>query len=89
MPNSKNLYVLKVDCGEKELRDIITGMVKYYSPNELIGQKLIFLTNLESRKFLGHESQGMLLAADVDNQPILLKLDEQKREIVPPGSEIK
>ncbi len=87
IPKSKNLYKLMVDCGEKDLRQIVTGIAPFYSPKELINEKIIVLTNLKTRKFMGIESQGMLLAADLNNEPFLLKIDERKP--IPPGSRIK
>ncbi|GAG85859.1 unnamed protein product [marine sediment metagenome] len=87
IPKSKNLYKLMVDCGEKNLRQIVTGIAHFYSPEELINEKIIVLTNLKPRKFMGIESRGMLLAADLNNEPYLLKIDEKKP--IPPGSKIK
>ncbi|TFF94552.1 MAG: hypothetical protein EU544_04355 [Promethearchaeota archaeon] len=89
IPNSRNLYLLKVDCGEDFLREIVSGISQYYTPEELIDQKIVVLINLQPRKIMGIESQGMLLAADVNNEPFLLKIDERKGQIVPPGSKIK
>ncbi|MHA1148197.1 MAG: methionine--tRNA ligase subunit beta [Promethearchaeota archaeon] len=89
IPKSRNLYKLKVDCGEKESRQIVTGISQFYTPEELIGQKIIVLLNLKPRVIMGVESQGMLLAADVSGQPFLLKIDEQKGKQVPPGAIIK
>ncbi len=88
IPKSQNLYKLMVDCGEKSLRQILTGISLYYSPKELVNEKIVVLTNLKPRKIMGVESQGMLLAADFNNEPYLLKIDEKKRT-VPPGSKIK
>ncbi|TFF85205.1 MAG: methionine--tRNA ligase [Promethearchaeota archaeon] len=87
--NSRNLYKLTVDCGEQKNRQIITGIRNFYTPDELINQKIIVLTNLKPKIILGFKSEGMLLAADVSNEPILLKLDKNRREKVPPGSKIK
>ncbi len=87
IPKSNNLYKLMVDCGEKDLRQIITGIVHYYTPEELINEKIVVLTNLKPRKIMGIESQGMLLAADLNNEPFLLKIDEKKP--IPPGAKIK
>ncbi|TFF87593.1 MAG: hypothetical protein EU550_02950 [Promethearchaeota archaeon] len=86
---SENLYKLLVDCGESKLRQIVTGMKKYYDSEDFVGAKLIILRNLKPKKIMGIKSEGMVLAADVNHQPILLKLDEEKRDIVPPGSQIK
>ncbi|MFX1302956.1 MAG: methionine--tRNA ligase subunit beta [Promethearchaeota archaeon] len=87
VPKSKNLYKLMVDCGEIDLRQIVTGIARYYSPEDLIDQKIIVLTNLKPRKIMGVESKGMLLAVDLNNEPFLLKIDERKP--IPPGSKIK
>lgn len=87
VPKSKNLYKLKVDCGENDLRQIITGIANYYTAEELINEKIVVLTNLKPRRIMGIESQGMLLAVDLNNEPFLLKIDERKP--IPPGSKIK
>ena len=80
IPKSRNLYKLMVDCGEKNLRQIVSGISQYYSPEDLINQKIVVLTNLKPRKMMGILSEGMLLAADVNNEPFLLKIDEKKAE---------
>ena len=85
---SKNLYKLMVDCGEENVRQILTGISQFYTPNDLINKKIVVLTNITFRKIMGFESQGMLLAADVNNEPFLLKVDEKRGEI-PPGTKIK
>ncbi|MFX1494448.1 MAG: methionine--tRNA ligase [Promethearchaeota archaeon] len=87
--NSKNLYKLQVDCGDIGVRQILTGIASYYSPDELINEKIVVLTNLKSRTMMGFESQGMLLAADFNNEPFLLKIDERRGKTIPPGSKIK
>jgi len=56
------LYKLEVSIGE-EIRTICAGIKEYYSHEDLIGKKIIVLTNLQPRKLRGIESQGMLLAA--------------------------
>ena len=85
---SKYLYKLMVDCGEDNYIQILTGIAQYYSPNDLINEKIVVLTNIKSRKIMGIESQGMLLAADFNNEPFLLKIDEHRGKI-PPGTKIK
>lgn len=59
---SEKLLILKVDFGNEE-RQIVSGIAKYYTPENLIGKKVPFITNLEPRKLMGHESNGMILAA--------------------------
>ncbi len=80
---SDKLLKLKVDIGD-ETRQIIAGIKKYYSPEQIIGREIVVIANLEPRTMLGFESQGMLLAADIKGEPILLKPDKE----VPPGSQI-
>jgi len=86
---SRNLFNLIIDCGEKEKRQIITGISQFYSPEELVNRKVVVLLNLKSKRIMGLESQGMLLAADLNNEPFLLKIDERNGKSVPPGSIIK
>ena len=85
---SKHLYKLMVDCGEKKLRQILTGISQFYTSEDLINKKIVVLTNIKVRKIMGIESQGMLLAADLNNEPFLLEVDEKRGEI-PPGTKIK
>jgi methionyl-tRNA synthetase len=83
LENSEKLIKLEVDLGE-EKRQIIAGIQKYYSPEDLIGRTIIIVANLEPKKLAGEESQGMLLAASVDGEPRLLMPDKE----TPPGSPI-
>jgi tRNA-binding EMAP/Myf-like protein len=62
----------------------MSGIAKYYSPKDLINKNVVVCTNLEPKKFGDHISNGMILAAENDNTPILLTVFEE----VPPGSEI-
>ena len=70
------LYVLKVDIGEE--RQIVAGIKKSYSKEELIGKQIIVISNLEPVILRGVESQGMLLAVGEDeNSRVLLTLDKE------------
>jgi methionyl-tRNA synthetase len=89
VPKSSNLFKLTVDSGEDNYLQIITGIARFYEPEDLIGKKIIVLTNLKPRKIMGIESQGMLLAADVENEPFLLKIDEKDGKEIPAGTIIK
>ena len=62
VPNSDKLYKLEVDIGDKVIQ-VVSGIVPYYSEDELVGTKIVVLTNLKPTKFKGVESNGMLLAA--------------------------
>lgn len=65
------LLKLEVKVGE-ETRTIVAGVAKHYLPDELIGQSVIIVANLEPAKLRGITSQGMLLAASNDEQLTLL-----------------
>ncbi|MDP3963051.1 MAG: methionine--tRNA ligase [bacterium] len=69
----------------EELRQIIAGIGKSYTPEELIGRQCAFVVNLEPRKLMGLESQGMLLApSNSEGKPVLLIPEKP----VEPGSAI-
>jgi len=63
VPKSDKLLKLKVDTGLDQ-RTILSGISKYYSPDDIINKKVMVLINLKPRKMMGFESQGMLLLAD-------------------------
>lgn len=75
------LLKLEVDFGEFK-RKIASGIAQWYAPEDLIGKKLPFIVNLEPRTFRGVESQGMLMAIEGSEKPILLAPSED----VPEGS---
>jgi methionyl-tRNA synthetase len=61
--NSAKLLKLSVDFGEDAPRQILSGIAVHFpDPNELVGKKCAFATNLEPRMLMGMESQGMILA---------------------------
>jgi methionine--tRNA ligase beta chain len=81
---SDKLLRLEVDLGDGQ-RQILAGIGKAYDPEFLIGREIAVVANLEPRMMMGLESQGMLLAASSDGQPILLTPDKEAL----PGSEIR
>lgn len=58
------LIRLKVSFGELGERTILSGIKKWYTPKDLEGKNFIFIVNLEPKKMMGEESQGMILAAE-------------------------
>jgi methionyl-tRNA synthetase len=64
-PNADKLYVIQVDLGEEQ-RQIVAGIRKDYSVEQLRGRKVAVLANLEPAKLRGIESRGMLLAGEDD-----------------------
>jgi len=78
------LLKLEVDFGS-EKRQIVAGIAESYEAALLIGKEIPVLMNLEPRSIRGIESQGMILAIDVDGKPVLMHPDKE----VPPGSIIR
>ncbi|NCO67586.1 MAG: methionine--tRNA ligase subunit beta [Nitrospirae bacterium CG_4_10_14_0_8_um_filter_41_23] len=78
------LMKLEVDFG-LEKRQLVAGIAEFFEPDNLIGKEIPVLLNLEPRSFKGIESQGMILAIDVDGKPVLLHPERE----VPSGSVIR
>jgi len=76
------LLKLTVEVGG-EKRTLGAGIAESYAPEELVGRKVIVLTNLKPRVIRGVESQGMVLAADNGDKAVLLTVD------APSGAKIK
>ncbi len=74
---------ITVDMGN-EKRDIMSGIAKFYSPEELIGRSVIVCSNLEPKNFGENVSNGMILAVEKDKRPVLLTVSEE----VEPGSPV-
>ena len=78
------LLKLTVDIGDKEIT-LAAGIAEYYTPSELIGREIPVLVNLKPRKIRGILSEGMMLAADEGNRPVLLNPEKE----VKPGSKVR
>ncbi|MBU3918122.1 methionine--tRNA ligase, partial [bacterium] len=63
-PSADLLYIEKVDCGEGRQRTIVSGLVKQYAPEQLLGKKVLIAANLAPANLRGVMSEGMLLAAE-------------------------
>jgi len=61
-PNADKLLILKLRVGDVE-KQIVAGIRLHYTPEELVGKKIVIINNLEPAVIRGVESQGMLLAA--------------------------
>ncbi len=62
-PDADKLYVLKLKLDQEE-RQVVSGIKDFYKPEDLIGKKVVVITNLKPVKLRGVESQGMVLAAE-------------------------
>lgn len=80
------LLHLFVDIGEAAPRSIVAGIAKAYSPEQLVGRKVVIVANLQPRKLRGLESQGMIVAASLEGgSPVLAGFLED----VPVGARLK
>jgi len=84
VPKSAKLLKLQVDIGTEQ-RQIVAGIGKKYTPEELVGKTIVVVANLKSAKLMGIESQGMVLAAGDNDVLGLLGVSED----LPPGSKVK
>jgi len=73
------LLKLIVDLGD-EKRQIVAGIAKHYSPDQLIGKKIVVVANLKPAKLRGVESQGMLLAASIGDELCLITPEKDIKE---------
>lgn len=75
-PDADSLYLMDVDLGELDTRQLVAGLVDHYEPDELEGQQVVVITNLEPATIRGETSEGMLLAADADRGISLVQPDK-------------
>lgn len=76
IPNgSQKLIQFTVDLGpDYGIVTILSGIAQFYTPQDFIGKKYLFLTNLQERKMMGIPSQGMFMAGDEDGKPTLIEV---------------
>jgi methionyl-tRNA synthetase len=80
------LLKVMVDIGD-EVRQVLAGIAQFYTPEELVGRKVVVVANLAPRKMRGLESNGMIVAASVgpEGRPVLATFAED----VPAGAKLK
>ena len=81
---SKKLLCSQVKIGN-QVRQIVSGIRKYYSPEEMVGKKVMVVTNLKPATLAGVKSEGMILCAEDENGELALMVPEKK---MPAGAEI-
>ncbi len=81
---SEKLLKFQLDDGTGTPRQILSGIAKYYKPEELVGKTLVAVTNLAPRKMMGQMSCGMLLSAERGDKLNLVMLDDK----IPAGSRL-
>jgi len=76
IPGSRNLIRMVVDFGT-EKRQAVAGLLQWYKPQDLVGKKCGFILNLQRRKFMGVESQCMILAAEDEKGNVVVLQPER------------
>jgi len=84
VPGSNKLLKLKIDLGEGDIQQAVTGIAPWYKPDELQGKQIAVLTNIKPAKMFGVESQVMILAAEDEKTVSILRPDKP----VKPGSKV-
>ena len=83
-PDADRLLVFQLDLGT-EKRQIISGIAKYYKPEDLVGKKVIVCTNLKPVMLRGLESNGMILSAVKGKKLSILTVDG---DVIPAGGKV-
>ncbi len=86
MPKADKLLILKVRLGEEE-RTVVSGIAQHYSPEEMVGKKVVLVANLKPSKLRGVLSEGMILAASDGDHQNLEVLTIQSD--IPSGNRVK
>ncbi|MBO5358469.1 MAG: methionine--tRNA ligase [Clostridia bacterium] len=84
VPKAKKLLKLTLNDGKRD-RTVASGIAKFYKPEELVGKTVILVSNLKKAKLCGIESEGMILAADCNDDNIKVIFLED----IPAGSKIR
>ena len=84
VPKSKKLIQMRLFTGDGE-RTVVAGIGTRYTPEELVGRKVVIVANLKPAMLMGVESNGMVLAASIDGEPSLITVDPS----VPAGTKVK
>jgi methionyl-tRNA synthetase len=75
VPKAKKLLKLRVDLGYEQ-RQVVSGIAKWYTPEELIGKKIILVANLKPATLCGIESNGMILASGEETVRVVFLSDD-------------
>ncbi|EAJ1453160.1 methionine--tRNA ligase [Campylobacter jejuni] len=69
---SEKLLKFKLELDDKEIRQVLSGIAKYYKASDLIGKQVCIISNLKKAKIFGHESDGMILSAKSGDKLVLI-----------------
>lgn len=74
-PKADKLFVLKVDLGQGDVRQIVSGLAQSYTPGQVMGKNVVVITNLKPAVIRGIESKGMLLAGKDERQIAVVEVN--------------
>ncbi|AZN10876.1 methionine--tRNA ligase [Campylobacter jejuni] len=69
---SEKLLKFQLELDDKEIRQVLSGIAKYYKASDLIGKQVCIISNLKKAKIFGHESDGMILSAKSGDKLVLI-----------------
>ncbi|EPC1963077.1 methionine--tRNA ligase [Campylobacter coli] len=73
---SEKLLKFKLELDNKEIRQVLSGIAKYYKASDLIGKQVCVINNLKKAKIFGHESDGMILSAKSGDKLVLISPEQ-------------
>ncbi|EAI8099211.1 methionine--tRNA ligase [Campylobacter coli] len=73
---SEKLLKFKLELDNKEIRQVLSGIAKYYKASDLIGKQVCIISNLKKAKIFGHESDGMILSAKSGDKLVLISPEQ-------------
>ncbi|EPH5673522.1 methionine--tRNA ligase [Campylobacter coli] len=73
---SEKLLKFKLELDNKEIRQVLSGIAKYYKASDLIGKQVCAISNLKKAKIFGHESDGMILSAKSGDKLVLISPEQ-------------
>lgn len=73
---SEKLLKFKLELDNKEIRQVLSGIAKYYKASDLIGKQVCVISNLKKAKIFGHESDGMILSAKSGDKLVLISPEQ-------------
>lgn len=79
VPGSRSLIKMQIYFGSEQ-RQCVAGISQHYKPEQLVGNKYMFIVNLEKKRMMGVESQCMIFAAEDGDNIVLMKPEKDVKE---------
>ncbi|MCZ6925525.1 MAG: methionine--tRNA ligase subunit beta [Rickettsia endosymbiont of Ixodes persulcatus] len=87
-PDAEKLFILKLDDGTPDGKQIVSNLADYYKEEELLGKHIIIVDNLKPAKFRGIRSEGMLIATEDKDKNFKVIIVEDFKDNPTPGERI-